>query len=151
MNKNAVIIAALKIVYEICKQDKLPLCFDSLGKIEKEIVNGKNLLTDNVVIEISLGGRVSFSIPDTKLEVANTLLALVKRKVKETPVSLVIEKEVLRKEGISYTEAEICKEIMEILEKENPVFQKDIRKRLEVSYEAMNNAVEKLLEEKKFW
>lgn len=137
INKNEVIMTALRIVHEFCKQSKLPFCFDSLAKIERDVLSGKNLLVDKFVIEVE-NGKITLSVPGANKEFTRALLAFVERKTEEFPVAIVA------KEAVSEKKSTVQERVMALLKKKKKMAQQYIHRDLRVSRTSVYNAIKKL-------
>lgn len=150
---NAVLEAMIEIVYNLCKQNNLPICSVSLFKMRDEILGNDdnyNQLHDKIVIEIDpISGKTTFSISDQNAEIAKNLLVLAEKIVQDNAGKILV---LARDEKDTPTERtfRLAEKILILLKKNNgEMYQRDIWKHFDVSRTVLSMAIQKLEDKRK--
>lgn len=148
VNKNEVIMQAMKILYELCKQNNTEINFASLLEVKNKIFRGEMRISEKIVIETDCRGKTVISIPKQQANEIEQLLSLIKDKAEKIPSEvLIIKKEADEPKNDINTGSKFpLQESMLKHLKDNggEVMRSNIRHRFNLSRQSMSNVLREL-------
>lgn len=148
VNKNEVIMQAMKILYELCKQNNTGMNFASLLEVKRKIFRGEVQISEKIVIETNGDGKTIISIPKQHGEIIERLMSFIEDKAEKNPSEVsIIKKETDEPRNDTGTSPKLLlrTKVLKYLEdNDGEMSRKNVKRHFKLSAQSMSNVLKEL-------